>query len=155
MTKARLPILIVFLYMLSFSSCTKQGNGNKPTLSFVSWSQSVIPSNFDGTFNCRLNLSGQNGQLLDSIRVQRVSVICPDIVNVTQSFKVPSFVSTPTTKVEATVYFATTILQSPPTFYVTKCTLGRRDTTQFKIWVTDVAGNSSDTITTPSVIIQP
>ncbi|MDI9357676.1 MAG: hypothetical protein QM528_01880 [Phycisphaerales bacterium] len=148
-------ILIALLIPFLFTNCKKEQDSNvRPTLSFVQFNNNIVAT--DAVVTAIINFTNNGRAIFDSIFIERISSVCPENVNVLESFKLPSFNSNLFTKGQFDIYFSTSLISTPSyiTFQLPKCS-PKEDTSVFKIWITDIAGNTSDTVTTPPLYILP
>ena len=145
--KTRLIFLSFFTAVLMLA-CGKDKFETKPTIEIKSLSTKEVPAP-NGTMNLRLEFTDKEGDLgtgtLTYIRIRTNGTPIPnpgnnDKIDTIRTF-IPNFPAK--TKGEMDIQFDYNFMDEDP---------GRNDTMYFKITVQDVAGNNSDTISTPLVV---
>lgn len=138
------PFIALLLLVLIFS-CEKDTFQSKPGLTLNSVSSTFVPPGFDLQISMRL--TDKEGDFVDTIWVKKTTTRCT-FSNFQDSllYSIPS--ETPRTKNfdgEVLISFSYAIELQP------RC--NRNDTATFSFWMKDKAGNKSDTVKTPPIII--
>lgn len=137
--------ILAFLSIMFIVSCGKDSFQSKPQLTLKSVSSTTVPVGSD--FQIRMRLTDKEGDFVDTIWVSKVTTRCT-LSNFRDSllYRIPS--NTPKTKnFDGEVY----ISFSYPVELQPRCI--RPDTATFRFWMKDKAGNRSDTVRTPPIII--
>lgn len=137
--------VILLLSVLFIVSCGKDTFQSKPQLTLKSVSSTTIPVGRD--LQIRMRLTDKEGDFKDTIWVSKVTTRCPSS-NFKDSILYHLPPETPKTRNfdgEVYISFAYAIELQP------RCI--RPDTAVFSFWMKDDAGNRSDTVKTPPIII--
>lgn len=142
---------ILLCCAMIFTACSKDKFNSKPQLSFKSVNSTTINS---GNFlQFQIAVTDKEGDIQDTLWVQRNSRICPSSFAALVPYRVPNFVAP--TNLEATMditFIYKTIQQGFIT--INGCSSpSRNDTSIFKFWLKDKKGNISDTITSPAIAL--
>ncbi len=143
-------ILCVVAIVLTVS-CTKDKFTSKPQLFFKSVNTTVLPNRSILTFS--LQFTDREGDVGDTLFINRNSKICPNSVNKNLTTLIPKF---PTTSFQDGVFelnFAYNI--SNAGYPIINSCSNRSDTSIFRFWIKDKAGNISDTLNSPAIVFQP
>lgn len=137
--------------ILAATACGKDKYTTKPQLKFKkAGSYSVAKG---GLLELYLEFTDQEGDISDTLFIQNATPGCP-ASNFPQPlpYKIPDIVPYAKLKGELLVTFenGTTNLQIP-IYQGPQC--GRPDTTTFRFWMKDKAGNVSDTVSTDKPLI--
>lgn len=141
--------LVIALFVLFFAGCKKDKFSTKPQLFYRGTTANVIGSG--GFFNMTIGFTDKEGDIQDSIWIQRVSKVCPGTLNTTAKYKIPNFNTTKSIEGDFLIFFSTTNY-GVPYFNVGKCA-GKDDTSYFRFWAKDLQGNFSDTIQSENIVI--
>lgn len=142
-----ITIIIGFLFL----SCNKEKFQTKPQL-FI---KSINKPSFVIGDNVKIELefTDAEGDVQDTLWIQRTSKICPTFtgVNFTTPTKIPNFTSTANQKgvFELNYRYGRIDDKMPP---LNGCS-NRNDTSFFRFWMKDKAGNRSDTVTTTNIVL--
>ncbi|TAF53537.1 MAG: hypothetical protein EAZ62_04415 [Sphingobacteriia bacterium] len=134
-----------------FYGCTKSNFTTKPKLEFGSASSTVLTQGQIITFT--LDFTDKEGDIQDSLWVQKISRTCPTTPGVQFVSKnaIPNFTATPNLKGKMEIRFVYNAnvsgIQS-----IVGCT-NRNDTSIFKFWMKDRAQNRSDTVSSPEIVL--
>ncbi len=144
-------ILIVFALTVLIA-CNKDKYSTTPQLSFKKFSNNVIP--VGGGFEATIHFTDKEGDIGSKFYVKRISRICPTTagINFTDSNKavIPDFNTSRNLEGDFLISFSRIV--GGNSFYLANCS-GKNDTSLFKIWVKDFAGNVSDTLVTPEFVL--
>jgi hypothetical protein len=137
---------IALLLLVVLFSCEKDSFQSKPGLSLNKVSSTFVPAGFDLQISMRL--TDKEGDFVDTIWVNKTTTRC-SFSNFQDSllYSIPK--ETPRSKNfdgEVLITFTYAIELQP------RC--NRNDTAIFSFWMKDKAGNKSDTVKTPAIIIQ-
>ena len=140
-------VLFYSILVISLLSCDKDSFETKPTLEYKSANTDIVPQNSD--LRVTLDYTDKEGDLgngvLTYIRVRTNSTPIPDPGTFdkidTIRTAIPEFPQK--NKGEIDILFDYNFLDEDP---------NRNDSMFFRITVTDLAGNASDTIATPIVV---
>jgi hypothetical protein len=133
------------LVMLFIISCSKDSFQSKPQLFLKSVSSTNIPNG--GNLEIKFRLTDKEGDFRDTIWVKKITTRCPNSNFADSSiFRVPS-------DVPRTNFFDGEVVISLNYFLGLQPRCTKADTAVFSFWMKDAAGNKSDTVSTPSIII--
>ena len=145
----RTKILYTLLVLFFFAACTKDKFTTKPQLKFVKFNKDIIrPGEL---LQITLQVTDKEGDIQDSIFVEKVEPKCPGS-NFKTKYKMPTFTNIKDLNGEIQICYGYGINLGCPIMPGPFCP-NRNDTAVFRFYIRDVAGNISDTLTTPSVII--
>lgn len=151
-------LLYLLLPVLIFSGCKKDKYETKPKLVLKEVRVQEVTSNFgDGTIiEVDFDVLDKEGDVKDSIFIQKVdgaNIPCPgNSILANLDYKIPEYPSTPSQKVLFRIKFSTLQLDGYALLGGAACP-PRKDTSFFRFWVKDKAGNRSDTIVTERIAI--
>ncbi len=147
--KAKLLILVVIVGVLS-ATCNKSGFGTTPTLTFKAVTPNILAPNEEIEF--QLNYTDKEGDIQSHIYVQKVTQNCA-ASNFSELDSIPSSVPTlKDSKGEIDLDYAYGPNLGPEPIGEPQCP-GQNDTCVFRFALTDKAGHTSDTVTSPVVIL--
>ena len=140
----RYPILIS-IFILLLSACNKNKFTTAPQLTYKSVNTKSLHRG--ETLQIKLSFTDAEGDLTDSIFVQKIVKACPDRSNssFTQLYKIPTFPTSKNQSGEILVSYDYTVIN--PT-----CP-NRNDTAVFKFVLKDKAKNKSDTAVSDPIAI--
>lgn len=153
--KAKLLLLLVSSVI--FWACKKDKYATKPKIEMKSVDvREVTTSNGNCTLiDIDFNVLDKEGDVTDSIFIQKkdaaIAFPCPGNTFDNLNYAIPSYPSG-TQKVRFLVKFSTKQVDGYAGISGPFCS-PRKDTSVFKFWVKDKAGNISDTVTTNPVVI--
>jgi hypothetical protein len=142
-------ILIVLVMALIVMACNKDKFTSKPQLTFKSVNSTTLHNGEILTMN--IGFTDKEGDIQDTMWFQRVSKICPNNNNATFSYVVPGF--TPSKYLEG-IFEIDFIINANDGQHVSiggQCPNNKNDTSYFKFWMRDKAGNFSDTVSSPNI----
>ena len=140
--KTKIGILVLLGFAII--ACNKGKYTTKPQISFKSISTTILTNPGDElTFN--LTFTDKEGDLKDSIWIERHSKVCPDFVNDTFIYKLPDFPSVSKQSGDISITFPYNTAKG-----ISGCQ-NKTDTSYFRIYVRDNDGNVSDTLTSPDI----
>lgn len=142
--KAKVLIVGIITVTIVAIACKKDQFTTRPQLKFKSVNGELILSNQSLVF--LLQVTDKEGDIKSHIWSEKVSRHCAD-TETTDSLNIPD--GFPQRKyVDAEIEYA---YETPP-----KCVANSAvdDTCYFKFWIKDEAGNVSDTVTSPTIIIR-
>lgn len=139
-------LIALSLIMLFISACGKDAFQSKPILQIKSVSSTFVPIGYDLQINMRL--TDKEGDFVDTIWVMKTTTSCEssDFIDSTL-YRIPP--ETPRTRNfdgDVIVSFSYAVELQP------RCI--NNDTATFKFWIKDEKNNKSDTVSTPSIIIE-
>lgn len=142
---------IIVIAFILFIGCNKDKYQTKPQLFIkgINKTSFVIGENI----KIELEFTDAEGDVQDTLWVQRTSKICPGTigVNFTSPSAIPNFSSTRNQKGYFEInYMYGRLSDVMPT--INGCS-NRNDTSFFKFWMKDKAGNRSDTVTTTNIAL--
>ena len=148
--RLRISAPLAFLaFVVIAVSCSKEKYTSEPQLEFKKAENYVVPRG--GLLEFTLEFTDKEGDIDDSIYVQSVVPRCV-ASNRTLGFRVPSFPTGNNAKGEIKVVFVNGIFADGYVPYNgNRC--ARPDTTTFRFWIKDRAGNVSDTVQTDQPIV--
>jgi hypothetical protein len=133
------------LVMLFIISCSKDSFQSKPQLFLKSVSSTNIPNG--GSLEIKFRLTDKEGDFRDTIWVKKITTRCPNSNFADSSiFRVPS-------DLPRTNFFDGEVAITLNYFLGLQPRCTKADTAVFSFWMKDAAGNKSDTVSTPSIII--
>ena len=143
--KILIPAVITAIVL---TACSKDKFTTKPQITFKSVNGTEFSPGY--LINFTFDATDKEGDIQDSMFVLRSGSACNELNGVT-GFLMP--LSTPKSdlKVEIDLTFIYKIT-NPPYIQLDGCT-GKTDTTGFKFWIKDNAGNVSDTVQAPPIIL--
>lgn len=140
-------ILILFVIALITNSCNKNTYTTSPQLTFKSVNSTSFTNGDIVSFN--IQFTDKEGDVQDSIWILRVSKICPGSFASLYPYSMPQF--TPTKDLKGIIEIDFRYNQYN-TGYPSLSGCGvKNDTSYFKFWIKDNAGNVSDTVSSPSI----
>ena len=145
-------VLFLALCLTAFVSCKKNKYQTKPQLTLKNVANPVLSTN-DQVLEFTLNVTDKEGDVQDSIWVQKVTLNCSS-GNFLAKYKVPDF--TPIADLSADLKISFQKGNNFPTDFiriVPKSSCNKNDTCVFKFWIQDNAKNKSDTVTSPTIVI--
>jgi hypothetical protein len=142
-------ILILFVIAIITNSCNKGKYTDKPQLTFKSVNTGVLNPNQVITFD--IEFTDAQGDVQDTLWVQKVTKNCKksDFVS---GYRIPGFPATKNLKGVFEVSLAYGFGLGYPAMQEPACT-NQNDTCVFNFWAKDLAGNKSDTLAGPTIII--
>ncbi len=141
-------LLAAVLLCIVWMGCSKDKFTTKPQIVFKGVNGNVFRA--DNLIDFQFEATDKEGDLQDTLYVQRVTTVCPDL-NVVTPFEMPATVKKSDLKVQVDVVFVYRN-PNPPYVLLGGCS-ERDDTATFKFWVKDVAGHVSDTIQSPPIVL--
>lgn len=127
------------------TACGKDTLKSRPQLTLKSVSSTTVPAN--GDLQIVLRLSDREGDFMESIYVEKTTTRC------TNSNFLDSQLYTIPTDLPRSTFFAGDVVLTFTYPFELQPRCNRPDTTTFRFWIKDAAGNISDTATTPKIII--
>lgn len=155
----KIPLLIVLIAVcVLMATCSKDKYTTKPQLELKSVNGTSFSDFSDIKF--QFTVTDKEGDIQDTMWVQKVSLVCNDLSNPSDSinqlptpYLVPDFTETKNLKVELDVNYTvgTNAGTYPP---ISRCSDQRNDSLYFRFWLKDKAGNVSDTVTSETITLQ-
>ena len=144
----KLPFLIATIAVLAFiASCSKDKYTTKPQLELNSVNGSEFPN--QSLLSFKFTVTDKEGDIQDTMWIQKISYSCSDIGNFLAPYQVPDFTTSKNLKVEMDINYLYGVTSGPyPPIY--GC-VQRDDSCYFRFWLKDKAGNVSDTVTSPTI----
>jgi len=152
-------ILIVAVSIIIMIACSKDKFSTKPTLTLesVSGDEFVVGQNI----SIKLKLTDKEGdfEVADSssnvmkpyLFYKRLSPLCVDNDTATHIFDLPAFSSHKFLDADLVINFTYGLSPAESQYTpISRCGTQRDDSTYFRFWIKDEAGNVSDTINTPA-----
>lgn len=149
----KLPFLIASIALcVLIAACSKDKYTTKPKLELKSVSGKDFPSK--AVLNFQFTVTDKEGDIQNTLWVQKVSLlsICNDTTSWPGAYQVPDFSSTKNLKVEMDVNYCYNCGNDSPYPIISGCPQ-RDDSCYFKFWLKDKAGNVSDTVTSPTIVL--
>lgn len=131
--------------LLIFAACSKSNSGGRPSLTLDNISKTVDSfSNLEANFTFHNGSATLSGGTLNSLRM-RINQIPPTNIpgSDTVASPIPDYPDQNTGKYNLELPYQGYLSTGSP----------ENDTLIFKFWVIDIAGKSSDTLTSPKVVI--
>ncbi len=135
-------------------ACNKDKFQTKPTISVKSINGNFIPLN--GTFIITLTCTDKEGDVQDSLIIikKRLNRRVVTTIRDTLRYKFPAFPKSTQTQVQATLDYQSILSALNPPFIPGSSPAQReRDTLILRMAVRDNAGNTSDTIDSPTIYV--
>jgi len=140
----KIPLLIAIIAVcVLMATCSKDKYTTKPQLELKSINGEAFPRGSDLSF--KFNVTDKEGDIQDTMWVQKISYTCGSDGSFLSSYLVPDFTSTKNLKVELDVNYSYGSLSG--TYPIISGCEQRDDSCYFKFWLKDKAGNVSDTVT--------
>lgn len=146
--KAKLLIGAVLLAMV-WMACSKDAYKTTPTLTFNSVNGNVFQAGQQVDFS--FTVSDKEGDLQDSIFLQRISSAACTDNNITTGYPMPTIVTSKFLKANIDLIFSYRN-PSPPLIQLEGCSQ-ENDTATFRFWIKDNAGHVSDTVKAPPIVL--
>jgi hypothetical protein len=127
------------------TACSKDTPKSRPQLTLKSVSATTVPAN--GDLQIILRLADREGDFKESIFVEKMTTRC------TNSNFLDSQLYTIPTDMPRTSFFSGDVVLSFTYPFELQPRCNRPDTATFRFWIKDAAGNVSDTVKTPKIII--
>ena len=144
----RYTILFSIFFVVVLAGCSKDKFGTTPTLEFKSVNTTELHSGSLLVFT--LTFTDAEGDVSDSIYAEKIVPYCPNS-SFRQSYPVPAFPTSKNEKGDLTVTFSYN--SSDPSYYNISPQCQMNDTAVFRFAITDKAKHTSDTITTPPIVL--
>ena len=143
----KVKYLAATIIVCVLAACSKDKYTTKPQLGLTSLNGDVFPRGTD--LNFKFNVTDKEGDIQDTMWVQKISFSCSDVGSYLFPYKVPDFTGTKNLKVELDINYSYGSLSSSyvPIFGCEQ----RDDSCYFKFWLKDKAGNVSDTVTSATI----
>lgn len=139
-------LLIAVIACFFITACTKDQYTTKPQLEFKSLNGEAFPKQSNLFF--KFTVTDKEGDIQDTMWVQKISFSCREGEFLT-GYRMPVFSSTKNLKVELDVNY--TYGELAGTYPIITGCVQRDDSCYFKFWIKDLAGNVSDTVTSPTI----
>lgn len=150
----KFSLVVITLLAVFAVACNKDKFQTKPTISLKSMNGNYIPLNATLVFT--LDVTDKEGDVQDSVIIikrrlnQRVVTTLRD----TLRYTFPEFPKTPRTEVEVSLDYQSILSAlTPPTIPGSNPPQRELDTLILRLAVRDRAGNTSDTIETPTIYV--
>ena len=149
MISMRAKILILFLSSaIVMVACKKNEYTTAPQLSFISVNSTSLRAGDVLGFN--IEFTDKEGDVQDTMWVQRISKICPVDVSRVIPYPIPSFTASSYLKGNFEIDYQYNVINGQYPFIGT-CSTNKNDTSYFKFWIKDLAGHVSDTVVSPNI----
>ncbi|MDE3237207.1 MAG: hypothetical protein KGO81_14760 [Bacteroidota bacterium] len=142
-------ISIVLLTCFLIGACKKDQYTTRPQLTLKSVSSTSLHQG--DVLNFDIDFTDKEGDIQDSIWIQRISSVCPGTFASIFQYKMPDFSPTKDLKGTISIGFIYNVANDPYYPYLGSCA-NKVDTSIFKFWLKDLGGHVSDTITSPKII---
>lgn len=140
---------LLIAIILLFAGCNKDKFGTTPTLKFEEVNTTTLPPG--SLLQFKLSFTDKEGDISNSIYVKKIVPGC-ELAGFEQDFPVPSFPATENQKGELLISFGYNYdIPGYPDVKGPRC--DHDDTATFQFVLKDLAGNVSDTITSPPILI--
>ncbi len=144
----RYPILISIFFFTMFTACKKDKFSTTPSLKFKSVNTTTLRTGQQIQFT--LSFTDAEGDLTNKVYVDEIVPNCP-ASNKPDSYQVPPFPTTKNQKGDITVTFGYN--SSNPGLSNISPQCQRNDTAVFRFALTDAAMHTSDTVSSPPIIL--
>ncbi len=146
-----LPLIFAAIsFSLLWTGCSKDKYTTKPQLKFIKAKNYNVP--FGGFIEFEIEFTDKEGDLTDSIYIERLVPDCPATNSGPFPYAIPKYPSSKNQKGQFDITFVNGVLIDGYAV-INSPVCGRPDTTTFRFWVVDKAKNVSDTITTDKPLI--
>jgi hypothetical protein len=151
MKRMTTKILILFAIALGFYACKKDTYTTKPQISIKSVSRTTL--NPGDVIVFQINFTDAEGDIQDTLWVQKVSRTCPTTAGAqfTSKNKVPEF--TPISNLKGILEIGYAYNSNAGGYSPISGCSNKNDTTYFKFWLKDKANNISDTISSENIVL--
>ncbi|MEO7983989.1 MAG: hypothetical protein ABI688_07900 [Bacteroidota bacterium] len=150
----KLSLFVTVTLVLLAVACGKDKFQTKPTISVKSINSDFVPLN--GTFIITLDCTDKEGDVQDSVIIikKRLNKRVVATIRDTIRYKFPAFPKNTRTQVQATLDYQSILsAQSPPFIPGSSPAQREVDTLILRLAVRDNAGNTSDTISSPTIYV--
>ncbi len=150
----KFSIVFFSLLILIMVACNKDKFQTKPTIRVDSINSDFIPQN--GTFVITLDVTDKEGDVQDSVIIikRRLNQRVVATIRDTLRYKFPVFPVSPRTQVQVTLDYQSILSAiTPPVIPGSNPPQREADTLILRMAVRDNAGNTSDTIDSPRIIV--
>ncbi len=144
----RYPILISIFLFTMFSACKKDKFATTPSLKFKSVNTTKLQTGQQIQFV--LSFTDAEGDLTNKVFVQEIVPNC-SLSSFQDTYQVPSFPTSKDQKGDITVVFGYNSSNTSLSNISPKCM--RNDTAVFRFALTDAAMHTSDTVSSPPIIL--
>ena len=135
------------------AACSKDKYTTKPQLEL----KSVNGSGFitGSNINFKFIVTDKEGDIQDSIWIQKISLVCTGDSNLTQPtpYLLPSITTSKNLKIELDVNYTYGSNNAGGYVPIDRCSPQRDDSLYFRFWLRDNAGHVSDTVTSPTITL--
>jgi hypothetical protein len=138
-------VIAVFIF-----ACNKDKYNTKPQITFKSVNETTIAKNKDLRF--KLSVTDKEGDLTDSLFIYKISRNCnKDTVRFFN--KMPTFPTNTNLEIPVEVNFTYGLQGNYPAITISSSCGNRNDSCSFKFIIKDKAGNKSDSVVSPEIVI--
>jgi hypothetical protein len=149
-TRMKTKILILLAIPVMFYACKKDTYTAKPQIKIKSINSSTLSQGDVLLF--QLQFTDAEGDIQDTLFVQKISRTCPGSGEFISKNKVPDFTPVSNLKGILEIGYAYNVNNPAYSTIVSGCS-NKNDTTYFKFWLKDKAQNVSDTLTTENIVL--
>lgn len=143
----KIKLLIAVATILCFTACNKDKFTTKPQLKFKSVNADIFPKGSQVSFT--LTVTDKEGDIKDTLWVERVSKVCPDLRSLVVPYELPDFLKTKSLEADFIVTYNYGTI-TPPS--IDGCP-NKDDSSYFRFWIKDKADNTSDTVQSPLLLL--
>jgi hypothetical protein len=149
--RMKTKLLILLAIPVMFYACKKDTYTTKPQLSIRSINSTTLKQGDLLLF--QLNFTDAEGDIQDTLWVQKISKICPGTpgAQFISKNKVPDF--TPTSNLKGILEIGYAYNASIPGYNAISGCGTKNDTCYFKFWLRDKAKHISDTLSTQEIVL--
>jgi hypothetical protein len=147
-------LFVIAVILLAFTACNKDNYQTKPTITVKSVNGNFIPLN--GSLVITLECTDKEGDVQDSLIVikKRLNKRVVATIRDTIRYKFPVFPKSTKTLVQATLDYQSILSALSPPFIPGSSPAQREvDTLILRMAVRDNAGNTSDTLNSPTIYV--
>ncbi len=149
--KAKLLSIVALVIVLVsiIVACNKNKFQTRPSLEFKEVNNDTLSQG--NLLRFTLEFTDKEGDVTDSIWIQRVSKVCPTSFPNPIRYAIPStFIGSKNIKADFQINYRYNVINAdyPP---IGGCP-NKVDTSVFRFWVRDKAGNVSDTVSSPNIV---
>jgi hypothetical protein len=150
----KLSLFVIVTLVLIAVACSKDKFQTKPTISVKSINGNFIPLN--GTFIITLDCTDKEGDVQDSVIIikKRLNKRVVATIRDTIRYPFPAFPKNTRTQVQVTLDYQSILSALSPPFIPGSSPAQREvDTLVLRMAVRDKAGNTSDTVSSPTIYV--
>lgn len=142
-------LFILGLITIALAACSKDQYSTKPQLTFKSVNGTYYTT---GQFlNFVINFTDKEGDIQDTLWVEKISYTCGPSATITAPYQVPNFTATKNLKGEFDISYIYGVAGANYP-YISRCSQ-LNDSCYFRFWLKDKANHISDTVSSPPIVL--